>query len=128
MTIDRIKYTTQIDNYGVPQWIGVEATIDSSIEDFEQCFLELKSKVDSLPLKFNEPRKVSVDEALGKKPDPKEVWVKSMIEEIEKCNSIDVKNQFNVQIGLLSYESAANSDARIKTALDLRMIQLKQKQ
>lgn len=50
-----------------------------------------------------------------------------IIEDIEKCTTLDEKNSFGVQLGLLAYESLA-LHPRIKEAYDKKLQSLQNKQ
>lgn len=47
-----------------------------------------------------------------------------IISDLNKCTVIDEKNSLGVQVGLLSYESTANSDPRIKEAYEAKLAEL----
>jgi hypothetical protein len=126
MTIKTIEYSSSLMVHeGLWRKLSWIAEIEPT-DDPETETENLKNRVESLQEKFGVIPVHDIREALPVNQVDKRV--ETIIGDIELCAAIHDINAVGVQTGLLAYESAANSDPRIKAAYDLKMIQLKQKQ
>lgn len=110
--------------------LGVEMALVPGVDDVQEAFKEAKATVDTAFKAMNliiEPDYSAIPGHPMNETNSIDKRVETIIGDIELCASINDINAVGVQVGLIAYESAANSDPRIKAAYDLKMIQLKQK-
>lgn len=120
MKPDRIKISHEFPGL----WLAVEIPIapdENVIDEFKKG----KSLLVEAYGELAEPNLVPISEALGITQVDKRI--ETIIADINECTAIDSKTGLGVQIGLIAYRDAADSDPRILAAYDLKMIQLKQK-
>ena len=131
MTITNISYSEShesITNEGLKKWnkIGLEANVAEG-EDIHKCHEELKNLVKGMMFgvsTYNELNISPVVEAsVYKKTE--QYRIQSIIQEINNCTSLDEKNKYGQQIGLLAYEQAAKDNEEVGIAYELKFQQLK---
>jgi hypothetical protein len=62
--------------------------------------------------------------ARPKTPDPKQDRVQQLIRDINACTSVDEKNSFGVQVGLISFSQMVSSHPELQTAYDNKLQEL----
>lgn len=132
MQIKNISYSESVRKISISgeKWerLSIEAEVTEH-EDETKAATELRQKVREFLSSEDDGKPYNVFDHITNeqpKPDAKESRIEMFIKEIQECDKISDKTLLGVEVGLLSYEGAANSDARIKSAYDFKMIQLQQ--
>lgn len=109
-------------------WYKADAVV--SVEEGENpddVFQRAKERIDSwLPNPFNEIQ-VGSNKLYYEKEDKSNTSsrIQSIIQEINNCTSLDEKNKYGQQIGLLAYEQAAKDSEEVGAAYESKLQQLK---
>jgi hypothetical protein len=117
MQVTTIKVS--IEGYGI--WGSMEAEISPEENPIDE-WIKLKEMV-QLAMNQSDAMKGTVVTQVNPKNDT-DKRVEEIIKDIESCPVIDHKSMLGVQVGLLAYESVANSDPRIMIAYDLKFKEL----
>lgn len=139
MTVTTIQYSESHESItpeGLKKWnkIGLEANVAEG-ENVVDCYKELQGKIREMRMSTGEM--LSLDAEIMKQaeyrerfnnimyPHPKESRIQSIIQEINNCTSLDEKNKYGQQIGLLAYEQAAKDNEEVGAAYESKLQQFK---
>lgn len=124
MTIDKIAFE-QLFPTGVyaNQRFRAEGTLQEG-DDIVECYKKLAGEVDRSFAAMHPEIVWSEIKPQSNENEPVDKRIAAIIEDINQCTEIYSTGSFGVEIGLIAYEDAANSNPVIKAAYDLRLKQL----
>lgn len=136
---EKIKYTESIETImsnGLKRWIkikvsgkglGIEEAATDAKTKFDKALNVVLSNPSPTPSITDYNTGESIEEkqirALKSSVDHEDARINGFITDINACTQIDIKNQFGVQVGLLSFEHLTRN-SKIKEAYENKLKEL----